>query len=692
MSLFLNRFRFLKSKKTAIYGIGDIAKILLEDFDNELDIVCLLDGFRETGEMFAKPIFPLRDVVNRNVEAIIIAARAASTKIIFRRIENFCKLHNISVYDIQANDLTKAKQDELPSFVSSQKISEKDIKDRILAHDIISFDIFDTLLVRKTLSPEDAFLIIQKRSQLNGFYACRKEAEHFLSAGGHVPTFDEIYDYVKEKFNLSHEQAERLKAIEIATEDETLIPRQDVVGMLAFAKANAKKVFLVSDMYLPKKILSSILKNKNIQNYDDIFLSCEYGTNKLQNLYAVFRAAAGDGRYLHIGDRELEDGDCAARFGIDTAQALSSSELFRHSSWNKITKIKMNCAERNVMGEIVAHFFNSPFLPDKPMITSPHSLGKYFIAPLLVDFLTKILPMIRKKYDAVLWGARDGYLLHNLYRKIYGGLIEKERLPRSVYFYISRAAAISATISNMSDLSYAMKLPFSGSVEKMLSFRFCLDKNEILQRNVYETDDEYIFRHSDAILRKSAELRRNYQKYIEQSAIHNIKKPLFFDFVSTGTCQMCLEKLLGRKIAGVYFIHILDGDERKENLQIFPCFGESNVVDMNSNLANNYTFAENFLMPKDGSIWHFDENGQPVFMRDMRSAKFFAGIEDAQRGVMDFADWFVQHFSSYEDIFSVRFLDELYGLLDKSEICINDLSTEDVWDEFANRNSKFLSA
>lgn len=40
----------------------------------------------------------------------------------------------------------------------------KELRDGIESHDIISFDIFDTLIMRKTLVPEDVFLILEDRA------------------------------------------------------------------------------------------------------------------------------------------------------------------------------------------------------------------------------------------------------------------------------------------------------------------------------------------------------------------------------------------------------------------------------------------------------------------------------------------------------------------------------------------------
>ena len=77
------------------------------------------------------------------------------------------------------------------------------IKKHIDRHKIISFDIFDTLLVRPYFKPADLFLHLEKMHSLSGFALARMAAEQ--EARLHNPqkediTFEEIYAEIDERF------------------------------------------------------------------------------------------------------------------------------------------------------------------------------------------------------------------------------------------------------------------------------------------------------------------------------------------------------------------------------------------------------------------------------------------------------------------------------------------------------------
>ena len=131
----------------------------------------------------------------------------------------------------------------------------------------------------------------------------------------------------------------------------------------------------------------------------------------------------------------------------------------------------------------------------------------------------------------------------------------------------SRTFSVYASIQDRADILYAAGLPFDGSAEEMLCKRFHLEKKDILPRGCDEKDVHYIMRHSVCILSQAAVARCGYQEYLSRFGLGQ-KKVGIFDFVSTGTCQMCLEKILGISMKGYYFERIMDSHTRKRGLVI----------------------------------------------------------------------------------------------------------------------------
>ena len=78
-----------------------------------------------------------------------------------------------------------------------------DIKSRIDSHQIISFDIFDTLLLRPYVKPTDLFLHMEKVYKIPFFCYLRQEAEKNAKInhqGIEDITLDMIYAEIDDKF------------------------------------------------------------------------------------------------------------------------------------------------------------------------------------------------------------------------------------------------------------------------------------------------------------------------------------------------------------------------------------------------------------------------------------------------------------------------------------------------------------
>ena len=93
-------------------------------------------------------------------------------------------------------------------------------------YQLYSFDIFDTLITRKTATPKGIFLLVQELIKSNdnfceyfrsNFYTIRCETESFVRENqarifGHQDiTFDEIYERIQVNHYLSDEQINFLK-------------------------------------------------------------------------------------------------------------------------------------------------------------------------------------------------------------------------------------------------------------------------------------------------------------------------------------------------------------------------------------------------------------------------------------------------------------------------------------------------
>lgn len=227
-------------------------------------------------------------------------------------------------------------------------------------HDIISFDIFDTLVMRKVYVNKDVFRIMAQRlDPVWGidFFTARTAAEATLSRETY-PYIEEIYDDVSVRCPCLKGQEAALIADEIALERELIIPRRDVVAIFDLAKQMGKMVNIVSDMYFHEDTIRSILNDVGITGYHKLLVSSEYNSSKPQQLFEKYLAEIPAGRCLHVGDSWVCDILPAGKLGIDTFRLKMSTEIYEYEE-NTIPPSDLQ--QRTRVAEYVAVQYNSPF-------------------------------------------------------------------------------------------------------------------------------------------------------------------------------------------------------------------------------------------------------------------------------------------------------------------------------------------
>lgn len=175
--------------------------------------------------------------------------------------------------------------------------------------DLISFDVFDTLIKRNVNLPTDVFYHVGKEIlgdevKAKVFQIRRIEAEkksRRQSENGEVC----LKDIYRELFVYYGIKACLLKEKEIDFELRNCSSRKNWAELLKVFKEENKKVILISDMYLPSSTINQILGNCGITGYDNLYVSNECGCDKVSGKlfeYARRRENAEGCLHLHYGD------------------------------------------------------------------------------------------------------------------------------------------------------------------------------------------------------------------------------------------------------------------------------------------------------------------------------------------------------------------------------------------------------
>lgn len=682
---FESNFEAYKDEPIVIYGLGKNTKIILDNC-RDYNIMGLMDGIR-TGEcVWGYPILSNEEVKSAGVRRIIILATAANVPIIYRRIRNFCIENDIAVFDINGTVIGMEEEYRVPA--QYYELTEEKLNSLIAEHEVISFDIFDTLLVRQTLLPTDIFEMVDQKYQdllpENVSFAKERisaERELYLSTN---PTIQEIYLSLADRTGILDEIALFLMNKEIGEETDMLQPRQAMLRVVRAAVQCGKTICCTSDMYLPADILGKILKDSGYPIFDSIFVSCDHRSSKNSGLFETLRKRYQGERILHVGDNEISDGQMALEYGIDSVFLISSIyHMAQDSNLREALNADDSLAGRISTGALFSHMFNDPFLFSKTMgrvrIYSEYEFGYWFLEPILRLFIEWMVSECEKKdIDYVLLASRDGWIIKKLLdtrQKYKASCFEYE------YFYASRSACTLAGVKTREDVIYAAGLAFDGDIKMVLEKRFLLRKNQLSEKKKGETDEVYLEQYYDLILENAKKYRYGYKNYIESLKIGG-KRVGFFDFVSSGTCQFWLEKIMNVQLYGLYFIHSLD--PHKANLDIASMYEPKCVYEKQSRMYDNYLLMENIMTSPEPTLSRIDENGELIFEQDTRTKSDRSKLEQIHQGILDA---FEMHIKKNVPAVS-RELAEIYVNFVRNEYCQREFDYFDennLMDGFCNR-------
>lgn len=676
-------FKKYKGKKAALYGLGTETGRALAHLDGYLEIIGLLDGFQEEGMFYEKPVISLREAADR-AAVIIAVARPASCCIIAKRIGDVCRKSKIDLMDIRGKNLLS---DESVScdFMHIEGISKKELMQRIDYAETVSFDLFDTLVMRQTLMAEDVCRYVDCRLKDTGILIedfCKKRigAEKKLSQYS-APSLAEIYEEMLKCEPQTGITPENLAELEWQTDYGMLVPRKDVCSMLQYAYEKGKDVYVVSDSYYNQKKLEKILKKCGLTPACTVISSSDFKKSKGQGLFHALRTKIGETRWLHIGDDSIADIECAEKEGIKTCRLHSGFDLLEASGYLGLAGCMEDLSGRLKIGMFVSRVFNSPFQFEttdrKIRVMDAESIGYLFCAPLITEFIIWFRKKVRKYNLENIWFcARDGYFIRRLYQEV-------EPDQKSTYFLTSRTAAVRAGMEKDADIRYVESMKFSGSAKECVRERFGIEP--AYDETDLQSGESGIMKYKSLILERACEARRNYMEYID--GLNTTDGDVaFFDFVAKGTVQMYMQRLTKHHLKGLYFLRLEKEQTEAWDLDI-QSFYTKDEMETNA-VFDNYYILETLLTAPFPSVQGFDSKGKPIYAKESRSEHDIQCFLRVQNGILEYFRTYLELCPAKEQrknqSLDERFLSMIHVLKIEDEDFLNLV----IEDPFFNRTTK----
>ncbi|MBG9205654.1 CDP-glycerol glycerophosphotransferase family protein [Staphylococcus sciuri] len=372
------------------------------------------------------------------------------------------------------------------------KIQDKNISN------LYSFDVFDTIIQRKTLKPEGIFYYVKDkliRSNneipkyvIQNYPLIRMQAEKYLrdfykksqfirEDNRTEIQFEDIINRIQAVYNLRKSDAQLLYDLEIEAELLNVEKKPGGFDELEYLIQKNEQVVLISDMYLSKNVIKKMLEkvDSNLLNIP-LYLSSDIGTQKSTgDMYIeVFEQLNYDYKnWIHYGDNIHADINIPGKMNILTKkQKLNNFNYYE----NKLIEQNKNY-DNYLLSTLLARYRSK----DKSS-----NLNYYIYAYLSSYFIPYVNWSLKKAVeqgiDTLYFISRDGEIL----KKIADEIIKKNNYDiKTKFIYGSRKAwRIPSFIDQVDDEFYSPFGNFSGINNY---------KNMLLAMHLSEEEFEQIF-------------------------------------------------------------------------------------------------------------------------------------------------------------------------------------------------------
>ncbi len=571
---------------------------------------------------------------------------------------------------------------------------------KLIKYDVVSFDIFDTLVFRPFANPTDLFELLGSTHNYVNFRALRQKAERdirdeTLAVEGHrETTIDKIYQKLSEYTAIDAQAGAKL---EFQAELNFCYANPYMKSIFDALIQNGKRVILVSNMYYPAKMLEQLLESCGYTGYEKLFASCDHNLNKRNGElfkyinYSYFEkdSIGADFSVIHIGDNTEADIKGAEAAGWDShAYGICSNP---NKDFQGLSYLVGSCHKA-----VVQNFLNNGY----STIEVPHRdtvmwrLGFMYAGPMILGYLNFINNYCKTNdVDKIFFLARDGYFLQEIYDQLYPGIA-------SEYVYWSRSAMLSNMPEYYMDecFNHYFRRRFNAN-EKQANIDDALswlsletlkaawlkeypEQELITTENVLEFQ-RFFIKHKDVFVAGCNGRGDRLEAYFKDLAV-NAAHILIVDVGWRGTGAVSLRKLLCEvfkldcKVSGCVFGNITDGNDFDSGLTTHDLLSAYAFSELTNKGEGDFfrayraaltPVAEIFLASAPApSFLSYLDNGESLELSfDAPEIENYARIREIHSGARDFIEEYVCRVGSDPSLLKINGYDAftLFKLLMK---------------------------
>ncbi|KQP58146.1 rhamnan synthesis F family protein [Methylobacterium sp. Leaf108] len=550
--------------------------------------------------------------------------------------------------------------------------SQDEMLELLRCADLISFDLFDTLVCRPARRPDAVLKLIEHRisAETGGpvpLFEERRAAENRVRARKHYQgdvNLCEIYAELAAAGPIPIDVVERAHALERRIDLGCLLPRTEVIAILKAAHGLGKRVVLITDTYYKKADILDILQRVGVAElFAQVYVSNEVGARKDRgDLWSHVEEAEGvpRARWLHVGDNEHSDIQAACDRRIPFLHVAHPAKILAQSGFQRDDgDLARTWPTDLVIGQAMLKLTRAPFLDrDRPpylSLASTRDIGFTVFGPIMLLFMSWLIRHAALALvDRLYFLAREGDFLVRVYRLI------RERyglhdLPEGRYFHVSRQTAIAAALA----IEFRPELvtstgDYTGDLRALLRNRtgfvapahLGLDRFEVALDADASVVERVMTLLEPEITEHAGDMRARFLAYARQEGFDADEKCAVVDVGYSATIQKMMQVALGRPLIGFYMATFDAASAvEKGGGFAFGCVSENAKPWTSPMPALKYSLAvEAFLTAAHGQVvgYTVGDRVTPLFKTDLRTddehavlAELHDGAEQYVRDTLD---------------------------------------------------------
>lgn len=302
---------------------------------------------------------------------------------------------------------------------------------------LASFDIFDTVLVRKCGKPNNVFWLLAERlfpddplKQVE-FAKWRIDRNSDKRMNKNY-TLTDVYSPV-EISSFSEYDSNTLINEELRMESLVLTRNELVAQKLSSYREHGCHIAFISDMYLPKNFIENILRREDImKDGDNLYVSNDLKKRKDDgSLFEYVNKELHHPKvWLHIGDNPYSDVLVPRRMGIKPI-FIRTDFTDIEQNWDETSQFLESNYQLSVLAGLQRYircYFND---------TAEARIAVDYISPAYISYVFHVLRDAKKKgFKRLYFLSRDSYILQRIAEVIPHDGIEYK------YLFVSRASLI----------------------------------------------------------------------------------------------------------------------------------------------------------------------------------------------------------------------------------------------------------